>query len=155
MMSSNRSCRTFLVTVALMLVAGTAVAEENRGEKAFATGFQDSGVAWGPCPEFMPDGCAIAVLQGDPAQANADIYFRLPAGATAPRHWHHSAERMVLVAGEMSMTYDHQDPVTLSVGDYAYGPPKLPHSASCSRAGECILFIAFEEPVDAIAAEEQ
>jgi hypothetical protein len=38
----------------------------------------DADLDWGPCPEFMPDGCALAILQGDPAQPNADVFFRLP-----------------------------------------------------------------------------
>lgn len=109
------------------------------------------GVAWNPCPDFMPEGCGIAVLHGDPSQPNADIFFRLPAGAVAPRHWHTSPERMVLVRGEMIVDYDGEDAVTLSTGDYAYGPAEHPHSAECVSEEECVLFIAFEEPVDAFA----
>jgi hypothetical protein len=36
---------------------------------------------------------------------------------------------------------------------YAYGPAKLAHKAVCGNAGPCVLFIAFEAPVDAIAAD--
>lgn len=104
---------------------------------------------WGPCPDFMPDGCGIAVLQGDPGEENADVLFRMAPDTTVPEHWHTSAERMVLVAGEMVVDYEGQDPVRLTPGTYAYGPAGLPHVTHCESDEECLLFIAFEEPVDA------
>lgn len=108
-------------------------------------------LTWGPCPEFMPDGCAIAVLQGDPSKSNADVFFKVPGKSTIPRHWHTSAERMVLVSGELHVTYDGHATTVLNVGTYAYGPAKLPHTASCVSDEPCVLAIAFESPVDAVA----
>ncbi|WP_018877963.1 cupin domain-containing protein [Thioalkalivibrio sp. ALE28] len=104
---------------------------------------------WNPCPAFMPDDCRLAVLQGDPAEPNADVFFLLPGNSTAPHHWHTSAERMVLVQGEMQVDYDDQEPVVLRPGTYAYGPARLAHTTHCISDEDCILFIAFEEPVDA------
>jgi quercetin dioxygenase-like cupin family protein len=101
----------------------------------------------------MPEGCTIAVLHGDPAAPNADIFFKVPGGAEIPLHRHTSAERIVLVSGEMDVSYEGQDTVTLRTGDYAYGPPGVPHSASCAPGAPCILFIAFVDPVDALPVE--
>lgn len=120
---------------------------------ALARTHTDAGLAWGPCPAFLPQGCAIAVLRGDPAKANADIYFRVPAGAEIVRHWHTSAERMVLVSGELTVTYDGHDATVLRPGTYAYGPARLPHSARCAEGEACVLFIAFEAPVDAFEGD--
>lgn len=117
--------------------------------RALAHAAQDPRLEWGPCPEFLPQGCAIAVLHGDPSQDNADLFFRVPAGAAIPLHWHTSAERMVLVEGDLQVTYAGQDPVDLRPGTYAYGPAKLPHEGRCGDTGACTLFIAFEQPVDA------
>ena len=97
----------------------------------------------------MPKGCELAVLHGNPAQPNTDIFFRVPAKAEIPDHWHSSAERMVLVEGVLQVAYKGQAPVTLRPGSYAYGPAKAPHSAVCRSAEPCVLFIAFEGPVDA------
>jgi quercetin dioxygenase-like cupin family protein len=58
---------------------------------------------------------------------------------------------MVLISGRMTVAYDGQAPVELRPGTYAYGPAKLPHSTTCHSAEPCVLFIAFEEPVDAVA----
>jgi len=114
----------------------------------------DAVLKWGGCPDFMPKGCEIAVLHGDPAKSNADVFFKVPANAVIPRHWHTSAERMVLVAGELHVTYDGHEPVVLKPGTYAYGPARLPHKAECREAGPCVLFIAFESPVDAVAGSD-
>jgi quercetin dioxygenase-like cupin family protein len=133
--------------------AAAPAAQQQAGkESALHHTATDPKLSWGGCPEFMPKGCAIAVLHGDPAQPNADVFFKVPAGAEIPRHHHTSAERMVLVSGEMKVTYDGQAPVTLRPGSYAYGPAKAPHSATCAAgAAPCVLFIAFEGPVDALA----
>jgi len=114
----------------------------------------DAALKWGGCPDFMPKGCEIAVLHGDPAKNNADVFFKVPANAVIPRHWHTSPERLVLVAGELHVTYDGHETAVLKPGTYAYGPSRMPHKAVCGDAGPCILFIAFESPVDAVANDE-
>ena len=146
-----------LITVALTAIclavwfALPALADQ----EAFTWSLDDPELEWGLCPEFLPDDCRIAVLQGNPAAHNADIFFRLQPGTKAAHHWHTSAERMVLVSGEMEVDYDGQDPVVLKSGTYAYGPARLPHTASCRAGGDpCVLFIAFEEPVDAVPTDD-
>lgn len=91
----------------------------------------------------------MTVLQGDPAKPNADVVLKVGPGNTLPRHKHTSAERMILLKGTLQVTYDGAAPVTLKPGDYAYGPAGLPHVASCKSKVPCLLFIAFEGPVDA------
>lgn len=122
-------------------------------ETPVAFAFTDAQLQWGPCPDFMPKGCEIAVLHGDPAQANADVFFKVPAGLTVPDHWHTSAERMVLVSGELHVTYEGRPTTVLKPGMYAYGPAGLAHRAVCGSGAPCVLFIAFEAPVDAVAGE--
>jgi quercetin dioxygenase-like cupin family protein len=129
--------------------------EEEPAARAFIRTMNDADLEWGPCPEYMPEGCGIAVLQGDPTQDNADIFFRMAPGTTVPEHWHTSNERMVLVSGTMVVDYDGQEPVELQPGTYAYGPGGLPHETQCAEGDDCVLFIAFEDPVDAPSVEEQ
>jgi mannose-6-phosphate isomerase-like protein (cupin superfamily) len=114
---------------------------------------KDPQLKWGPCPPFLPKGCGISVLHGDPAKNNADIFLKVPANSVLPRHWHTSAERMVLISGELHVTYDGNKTAVLKPGTYAYGPAKLPHKGQCTKAGPCVLFIAFELPVDAVPNE--
>lgn len=135
--------------VALISVATTGPARA-ADQAPLAIPPDDPALEWGGCPEFIPEGCRIAVLHGDPAGPNADIYFKVPPDFTVPHHWHTSAERMILVQGELHVSFDGHDKVVLRPGHYAYGPPRLPHVAYCAPGDPCILFIAFEQPVDAI-----
>ena len=130
---------------ALLSPPGTHAAEP-----ALAIAPDAPGLKWSGCPPFMPTGCEIAVLHGDPTKPNVDVFFRVPAQAVVPSHWHTSAERMILVAGEMHVTYEGQDTAVLKPGTYAYGPPTRPHRALCAGSEPCVLFIAFERPLDAV-----
>ena len=151
-MSSHGLTKSLVVT-ALALVGAWAFAQAPAQEQALTRSAEDPQLQWGPCPPLMPAGCALAVLHGDPAKANADAFLKLPAGASVPDHWHTSAERMVLVAGELQANYKGQAQLELKPGMYAYGPAKLPHSASCISSVPCVLFIAFESAVDVVPTE--
>ena len=137
----------------LLFVSSFALAETLVQELPLALSYTDKQLKWGPCPAFIPKGCEIAVPHGDPAKTNADVYFKVPADFTIPHHWHTSAERIVLLSGKLRVTYDGQKATTLRKGMYAYGPAKLPHTAYCEKGDPCVLFIAFEAPVDAIPTE--
>jgi hypothetical protein len=60
---------------------------------------------------------------------------------------------MVLVSGELKLEFSGHPPTVLKTGTYAYGPAKAPHKASCADGAPCVLFIAFESPVDALPVE--
>lgn len=122
------------------------------GERALVHSADDPAIEWVPCPDFFPETCRIGVLNGNPAEPDADIFFKLPPDTAVPEHTHTSAERMVLVSGRMEVDYEGQDPVVLTPGTYAWGPPEHPHSAKCLSGDECVLFIAFVEPIDAMPA---
>lgn len=130
-------------------VVAPAASQESPRELALARSAGDTALQWGPCPAFFPAGCQIAALHGDPARPNADVFFRVPARYDLPAHWHTSPERMVLVSGELHVTYDGQEPAILKPGTYAYGPAKAVHRGRCVSEEPCVLFIAFEGPVDA------
>ncbi|WP_223824946.1 cupin domain-containing protein [Pseudomonas profundi] len=136
---------------ALLLAGGWSIAAD---EQAFIRDHASADIEWGPCPAFMPDSCGLAVLQGDPRKENTDVLFRLRSDTTAPHHWHTSAERMILLSGKMRVDYDNQEPVVMEPGTYAYGPPELPHVATCQSEEDCVLFISFDKPVDAFAVDE-
>ena len=150
-MSVHRLAIGLLVATA-NLGGSSAFGQSQVQEQAVTRSAGDPQLKWAPCPPFMPQGCGLAVLHGDPAKPNADVFLRIPADTAIPEHWHTSAERMVLVAGELAVTYKGQPRVVLKPGMYAYGPAKAPHSASCGAGAPCVLFIAFESPVDAVPA---
>jgi quercetin dioxygenase-like cupin family protein len=148
----GRSLQVALLFV-LGLIGSFALAQAPAQEQALTRTARDAQLKWGPCPPFLPKGCAIAVLHGDPAKDNVDVFFKVPAKSTIPLHWHTSAERMILIAGKLHVTYDGQKTAVLRPGTYAYGPAKRPHKGFCASADPCVLFIAFESPLDAVPVE--
>jgi quercetin dioxygenase-like cupin family protein len=151
MYTTFRPIAAALMISGMVLSTGMTSDAQTPQEKPLATR-ADGPLAWGPCPPIFPKGCEIAVLHGDPAKPNADVFLRVPGGYEIPTHSHTSAERMVLVAGQLRVQYKGSAAATLSPGQYAYGPSKLPHRANCLSRESCTLFIAFEGPVDAEAS---
>lgn len=147
----NTNPKAFLLSIAF--VGSLALAQAPGAEQATTQTAGDPQLKWGPCPPFLPKGCGIAPLHGDPAKDNLDVFLTVPGKSSIPLHWHTSAERMVLVAGELHVTYDGQKMAVLKPGTYAYGPAKHPHKGYCASATPCILFIAFESPLDAVPVE--
>ena len=131
------------------IVFGAMLLTAQADELSLANLAKDSSLNWGPCPAFLGEACRIAVLHGDPAQSNSDVFFKVPGDYKIPLHWHTSPERMVLVSGKMDVVYEGEETNTLVTGSYAYGPAKKPHKAYCHKGKECVLFIAFENPIDA------
>ncbi len=152
------ACATFCSSVAAQAPPAasptpTSIAAQVT-ELALTRTAKDADLKWNPCPPFLPTGCGIAVLNGDPAKNNLDVFFKIPGKSILPRHWHTSAERMILVAGELHVTYDGQKTAILKPGTYAYGPARKPHGGKCASKEPCILFIAFELPLDAVPMED-
>jgi hypothetical protein len=141
------ACGIVLIGMAAAVTVG-ARGQAPAGEPGLARTISDPSLKWSACPPFLPVGCSLAVLHGDPAQPNADIFLKLPGKSTVIEHTHTSAERMVLILGELHVTYGSQPTSVLRPGTYAYGPAKMPHKATCASSTPCVLFIAFESAVD-------
>ena len=153
MPSRHLSIRSLRAAVLLSVFSSLAHAQAPVQEPALTQSYVDAQLKWGPCPPFLPKGCGIAVLHGDPAKGNFDVFLKVPAKSKIPLHWHTSPERMILVAGKLQVTYDGQKMAVLTPGTYAYGPAKRTHTGNCVSATPCILFIAFESPLDAVPVE--
>lgn len=128
---------------------------EVSNENSVAINIINGDLEWGDCPDIIPSGCNVTIIHGDPTKPNADAVFKFQPGTDIPEHWHNSAERMILVQGEMTVTYEDEKTKTLKAGHYAYGPSKKPHTAKCTGSEPCLLFVGFEKPVDAFAGKPE
>ena len=144
--------QVLIAIVFYLLISPSVNAQEN--SVAIDTKKAAEKLDWLDCPDFMPEGCAITILNGDPAKGNFDILYKVPANSSIAKHWHTSPERMILLTGELTVTYDGENPTVLTAGTYAYGPAKKPHVAKCGDKGPCTLFIAFEDPMDAVEVKK-
>lgn len=143
-----------LLALFTISLAQAQMSNADVSEDSVVRSFEDPSLEWGACPPFMPEGCNIAVLHGDPSKSDVDVLFKVNGKSSIPNHWHNSHERMVLLTGKMQVTYTGESTQTMNVGDYAFGPAKKPHTAKCISKDPCILFIGFGEPLDAFAIEE-
>ena len=80
-------------------------------------------IVWRPCPQNLPAGCEIAVLEGDPqSEGLFTIRFRLPTGFVVPPHTHPAEERVTLLSGQLSVAFGadatHAKAATFGPGDY-------------------------------------
>ena len=149
-MRMPRSAAVAVAVGATAALCSTLAAAQSGGLTSFTPA--DKALKWGPCPDGLPKGCQVAVLNGDPAKPNADIYLKLPAKSKIQPHKHTSAERIVMMQGTLNVTYEGGKPTNVTRGTYFYGPAGVVHEGSCVSAEPCILFIAFEQPVDFVAA---
>ncbi len=140
------------IAIATAAALGMMQATPTADDPPLAMTATDPALKWGPCPPIFAGDCGIAVLHGDPSQPNADVLLRVGAGVKLPAHQHSSAERMILVRGRLRVRYRGAAARMLAPGDYAFGPAGLPHVAECIGRQPCILFIAFNGPVDALPA---
>ena len=125
---------------------GFAQSDDNSmAEDSFSTSPDNPDLEWLPAPDFFPN-CSFTVLHGDLAEPRLDFFFKMEPNTVAVRHTHNSAERMILISGELQVQYDNEDPVILKAGHYAYGPAKKPHKAKCLDKEPCVLFVAMNEP---------
>lgn len=144
----------FAGTALVCLFAALALAAPAEAQEApILLTPNDASLEWFPCGDFIPDDCQATILRLGPDGRNSDVLYRIPAGMDLPTHWHTSAERMILISGEFHIAYDGHAPIVMRAGNYAWGPPGVPHSARCANRGTCLLFVAFVDPPDGFPVE--
>lgn len=148
----KKACSIMLFLVGLSLCAQPE--KMDNPEKSIAKTIHDSDIVWNPAPDFFP-GCSFTILHGDIAEPNLDFFFRVEPNTEVVNHTHNSAERMILISGEMEVQYEGEKPQILKAGNYAYGPAKKPHRAKCLDKGQCVLFIAMVDPFDAVPIDKK
>lgn len=154
-MVNKRVNRVVLSTVLLGCAALGFMSSlaQTGSERSISRTHEDRQLEWTPCPAIFPKGCELVVLRGNPTNGASDVFLRTPPNYTLPQHWHTSPERMILISGELQVTYENDKPTWLKPGSYAYGPAKAKHEARCADKGPCVLFIAFDLPIDAVLVE--
>lgn len=147
-----------LLCISLLLFGFSLSAQPEKTDKyeiSIAKTIHDSDIVWNPAPDDYP-GCFITFLHGDIAEPNLDFFFRIEPNTEVIYHTHNSAERMILLSGELEVQYEGEKSQILKPGTYAYGPAKKPHRAKCLNSGQCVLFVAMNEPftVEAFTKKE-
>ena len=87
---------------------------------------------WGDAPPSLPPGAKMAVVQGDPTQAQPFVIrAQVPAGYKVPPHWHPGVENLTILSGTVALgmgeQFDESKMTTVPVGGYASMPAEMRH----------------------------
>ena len=87
---------------------------------------------WGGPPPGMPAGMRVAVVSGDPSQAQPYVLrAQMPAGYRIPPHWHPTMENITVLSGTVALgmgeTFDQPSMQDVPVGGFAAVPADMRH----------------------------
>ncbi|MFC4721393.1 cupin domain-containing protein [Geojedonia litorea] len=152
---SNNLNKLMLIPCFIFGLSTLAQTNETEGiEFSITKTIHDPDIVWNPAPDFFP-GCSFTILHGDLAKPNLDFFFKIEPNTEIINHTHNSAERMILISGELEVQYEGEKPQILKAGTYAYGPANKPHRAKCLNSGQCVLFVAMIDPFDAVPIDKK
>jgi quercetin dioxygenase-like cupin family protein len=107
---------------------------------------------WLPCIPDKPDVCQFAPFKGDPAKEPSHRYVRTAAGFMFPKHWHVSAENLVVISGTVVINEDGREQA-LHPGDYVNIPVGNVHWGSCPEP--CLFYLKIDGPDSFNVVEEK
>jgi len=112
--------------------------------------------AWRPCPPTLPDGCEIAVLDGNPrAEDLFTMRFRVAETLVMPPHYHLKDERVTIISGTAAVAFggdsERDDATEFGTGDYYVNARNAVHTVWIE--GPTVLQITGIGPWDAIPVQ--
>jgi hypothetical protein len=112
----------------LVLMVGCGAPVVNEVEVAFPDGksqlaVRAEAIAWGKCPPTLPSSCEMAVLEGNPREAQLfTVRFRISEPLEMQPHWHPRNERVTILEGKVGVGFGDaidRDVITwFEPGDY-------------------------------------
>jgi ketosteroid isomerase-like protein len=89
-------------------------------------------VTWGDPPPSLPPGSKIAVISGDPTQAQPFVIrAQTPAGYRVAPHWHPGVENLTILSGTVALgmgeQWDDSKMTEIPAGGYASLPADMRH----------------------------
>jgi hypothetical protein len=120
--------RSILGLALALILLGNAQADPELGVMQFPEGevqhvVRAESVPWKPCPPTLPEGCEMAVLDGDPQGEDLfTLRFRAQGVFVMPPHWHPRDERVTIISGTAAVAFGsgsrRQDATEFGPGDY-------------------------------------
>jgi ketosteroid isomerase-like protein len=110
-----------------------------RGPAAQHVMIAPGAITWGDAPPSLPPGARMAVVSGDPTQAQPFVIrAQIPAGYKIAPHWHPTEENLTVLSGTVSLgmgeTFDQPAMKDLSTGGFTAIPADMRHSFMAKTA---------------------
>ena len=94
---------------------------------------------WNDVPDFP--GVKMALVHGDPNTGPSDFFMKLPAGFSAPLHFHDPDHWVAVVSGTLMLAPEGAAEKTLPPGSGFGFTGKKNHTTKCAAGADCVLFI--------------
>ena len=146
----HRVTTTLVLSVALALAAPSLVSAQpasppSKPAPAAAGGggtavfMPAAELKWTDVAEFP--GLKMAGVHGDPAKGASHFFIKLPAGFSAPVHYHNADHWVAVVTGTLMLTPEGGKETALPAGSGFGFTGKKRHATKCAEGGDCVLFI--------------
>ena len=100
-------------------------------------------------------GVKTAVIQGDPDKGAAHFFMKLPAGFSAPMHFHNADHWVAVVSGTLVLQTEGGAETQLPAGSGFGFTGKKQHTTKCAEGADCVLFIDSRGKWDVIPVEKK
>lgn len=127
-----------LPAVFLIIVALSVPLHAQIGEMQFPQGREQhvvlaKEIKWMPCPPNLPEGCRMAVLEGNPKGNDLfTVRFQVSEGMVMPAHTHPRDERVTILKGTAAVAFGEnakrEEAREFTVGDYYVNARGAVHS---------------------------
>lgn len=107
---------------------------------------------WNDVPDFP--GVKIAAVHGDPNQGPAHFFIKLPAGFSAPLHFHDPDHWAAVVSGTLLLMPEGGAEKTLPAGSGFGFTGKKKHTTTCAAGADCVLFVDARSKWDVIPVKK-
>lgn len=122
-----QNIKLFTVAFALIFLTGNQL-QAQIGEMQFPEGSVQhvvlaKDIQWKPCPLNLPQGCEMAVLEGNPRGSDLfTVRFKINSDFIMPPHTHPKDERVTVLQGNAYVAFGRgatkEDATTFGPGDY-------------------------------------
>ena len=141
----------FLSRIALFVLAsigssGQALAQNKPTPTASPIFIDTQSAQWQAC-EGLP-GCKFVPLRGNAKREASEAMFQLGAGVIFPKHWHTSAEHVVVLQGRLSMNLENGERYSVGPGAFLYNPGGMIHWGDCAPGAACVYYVYDDQPYD-------
>lgn len=96
-------------TVLILFISGcerSPVGELSLPEGTFQHVVLSEEIVWKPCPQNLPAGCKVAVLEGNPQTPGLfTLRFKVGDNFIMPPHTHPREERVTVLSGQVSVAF--------------------------------------------------
>ena len=129
--------------IALVLIIGSALAQQTSQKKPVVVNPQQTKVASSPS---YPSCYTFSVVQGDPKASSSFQYVEASSGCTLPTHFHTANEQVTFTSGTGQLIMTGEEPKDVNSGMFYYIPAKHVHQFKCKES--CTFYLSLDGPND-------